>query len=266
MINNAPAVLLMLLVVSASVQGFDEALIEDHYRFVDLTHAYDSETIYWPTAPYEFEKESLAWGETEGGWFYSANGFRTPEHGGTHMDAPIHFHAERETVDQIPLERLIVPLIVIDVSENAAADRNYRLTTEDVTAFEAKHGRIPEGAVVALRTGWAQYWPDRNAYMGDDTPGDTSNLSFPSYGESATRLLMERKVAGLGVDTASIDFGQSADFIVHRIAAEQNVYGLENLANLDGLPPTGATIIALPMKIGGGSGGPVRAVALVPVK
>lgn len=258
------AVLLIVIGVTASAQ--DEALIEGYYTAVDLSHAYNGETIYWPTAPFEFEKETLSRGETAGGWFYSANTFRTPEHGGTHMDAPIHFHAERDTVDEISLEQLIAPAVVIDISEQSAADRNYRLSANDVQRFEAEHGVIPEGAAVLLRTGWAQYWPDRKAYMGDDTPGDTSNLSFPSYGESAARLLVERNVAGLGVDTASIDFGQSTDFIVHRIAAERNVYGLENLTNLDRLPPTGATIIALPMKIEGGSGGPVRAIALVPVK
>lgn len=242
----------------------DQVLVEGYYAAVDLTHAYNGETIYWPTAPYEFEKESLAWGETPGGWFYSANAFRTPEHGGTHMDAPIHFHADGDTVDEISLDQLIAPAVVIDVSEQSAADRNYRLSTDDVRRFEAEHGVIRSGTVVLLRTGWAQYWPDRKAYMGDDTPGETSRLSFPSYGEGAARLLIERKVAGLGVDTASIDYGQSADFIVHRIAAERNVYGLENLTNLDRLPPTGATIIALPIKIEGGSGGPVRAIALIP--
>jgi len=180
------------------------------------------------------------------------------------MDAPFHFHSEGQTVDEISLEQLIAPAVVIDVSEQSAADRNYRLSADDVQHFEAEHGVIPEGAVVLLRTGWAQYWPDRKVYMGDDTPGETSQLSFPSFGEDAARLLVERGIAGLGVDTASIDYGQSKDFIVHRIVAERNVYGLENLANLDRLPPTGATVIALPIKIEGGSGGPVRAIALIP--
>jgi kynurenine formamidase len=134
-----------------------------------------------------------------------------------------------------------------------------------VLAFEQAHGTIDPGTIVLLRTGWSRYWPDRRAYLGDDTPGDASGLRFPSYGEDAARLLVEeRRVAALGVDVASIDYGQSQDFVVHRIAAEHNVPGFENLTNLDKLPPRGAVLIALPMKIEGGSGGPLRAVAIVP--
>jgi kynurenine formamidase len=234
-------------------------------RLVDLTHAFDSSTIYWPTAPSPFVLERLAFGATPGGWFYAANAFAAPEHGGTHLDAPIHFAEGRLTSDRIPLERLIGPAVVIDVTRQAAADQDYRLTRQDVLAFESRHGRIPAGAIVLLRTGWSAKWPDRRAYLGDDTPNDASKLRFPSFGEDAARLLVEeRAVAALGADVASIDYGRSTDFIVHRIAAARDVYGLENLTNLDALPPSGAVVIALPMKIAGGSGGPVRAVALVP--
>ena len=149
----------------------------------------------------------------------------------------------------------------------AAADRNYRLTREDVGAFEKEHGAIARGAIVLVRTGWSRHWPDAKAYLGDDTPGDASKLSFPSYGVEAARLLVEdRGVGALGIDTASIDYGPSADFMVHRTAAARNVPGLENLTNLDRLPARGAVVIALPMKIEGGSGGPLRAIALVPGK
>lgn len=235
----------------------------DAGRLVDLTHPYNAETIFWPTSPSAFRLDTLFHGHTEGGWFYSANAFSTPEHGGTHLDAPIHFFEGRQTTDQIPLDRLIGPAVVIDISRQAAADADYRLTVEDVLAFEAAHGGIAEGSIVLLRTGWSTRWPDRRAYLGDDTPGDASRLHFPSYGEGAARLLVEaRRVSVLGADVASIDYGQSTDFMVHRIAAEHNVPGLENLANLDQLPPTGATVIALPMKIEGGSGGPVRVVAV----
>jgi kynurenine formamidase len=155
------------------------------------------------------------------------------------------------------------PGVVIDVREQAAADLDHRLTVEDVRRWEATHGPVPEGSIVLLHTGWGERWPDRARYLGDDTPGDASNLHFPSYGrESAEYLVRERGVGILGVDTASIDHGPSTDFIVHRIAGEANVPGLENVANLDRVPETGAWIIALPMKIAGGSGGPVRIVAL----
>ena len=234
-------------------------------RLVDLTHPFDEKTIYWPTSPSSFQLNRLAFGKTEGGYFYASNAFCTPEHGGTHLDAPIHFAEGRRTMDQIPVEQLIAPAVMIDVSAKAAADPDYRLTAEDVRAWEAKHGAVPQGAIVLLRTGWGQRWPDRKRYLGDDKPGDASNLHFPSYGAEAARLLVEQRKAGaIGVDTASIDHGPSKDFIVHQIANGANVFGLENIANLEEVPETGAWVIALPMKIAGGSGGPVRIVAVVP--
>ena len=234
-------------------------------RVVDLTYAFDEKTLYWPTSPTTFKLDRLAYGKTEGGYFYASNSFCAPEHGGTHLDAPIHFAEGKRTVDQIPAEQLIGAAVVIDVAAKAAADADYRLTLEDVRAWETAHGAIPPGAIVLLRTGWGARWPDRKRYFGDDKPGDASNLHFPSYGAEAARFLVEqRKVGALGVDTASIDHGPSKDFIVHQIATGANVPGLENVAHLEEVPPTGAWVIALPMKIAGGSGGPVRIVALVP--
>lgn len=236
-------------------------------RVVDLTYAFDDKTIYWPTSPSTFKLDRLSYGKTEAGFFYASNAICTPEHGGTHLDAPIHFAEGKRTADQIPLDQLMAPAVVIDVSAKAAADPDYRLTAEDVHAWEAKHGPIQKGTIVLLRTGWGKRWPDRKRYLGDDKPGDASNLHFPSYGAEAARYLVEqRKVGVLGVDTASIDHGPSKDFIVHQIANGANVPGLENVASLEEVPETGAWVIALPMKIAGGSGGPVRIVALVPGK
>ena len=234
-------------------------------RIVDLTHPFNARTLYWPTSPSTFRLDTLSFGMTPGGFFYSAYTFSSPEHGGTHLDAPIHFSRTGLTADRIPLEQLIAPAVVIDVTGKAARDADYRLTAEDVRQFEQRHGRIPAGAIVLLRTGWSRRWGDRKAYFGDDTPGDASNLHFPSYGTEAARVLVqERRVAALGADVASIDYGPSTDFAVHQLAAAANVPGLENLTNLHELPATGALIIALPVKIEGGSGGPVRVVALVP--
>lgn len=237
----------------------------DAYEIVDLTHPFNEETIYWPTSPTSFELDTLAYGRTPGSFFYSAFAFSTPEHGGTHLDAPIHFAEGAHTVDQIPLERLVGPAVVLDIAAQADADPDYRLTSDDVRAWEAEHGRVPEGAIVLLRTSWSRHWPDRRRYLGDDTPGDATNLRFPSYGEDAARLLVEeRRVAALGADVASIDYGRSTDFLVHRVAAARNVPGLENLNALERLPPTGALAFALPVLIEGGSGGPARVIALVP--
>jgi kynurenine formamidase len=232
---------------------------------VDLSHAFGPKTLYWPTSPTKFTLERLAFGQTEGGFFYAANSLCTPEHGGTHLDAPIHFSQRGRSTAEIPLEQLVAPAVVIDVSAQAAKNRDYLLTAQDVSAFEKQHGRISRGTIVLLKTGWSRYWPEAKSYLGDDTPGDASKLSFPSYGiDAAKQLVEERGVAALGIDTASIDYGKSKDFLVHRLAGANNVPGLENLTNLDQLPARGATVIALPMKIEGGSGGPLRAIALVP--
>ena len=254
----------LVATLSAATLGAQPAIDLERYRLVDLSHAFDESTLYWPTAPSRFVLERLSHGVTEAGYFYSANAFCAPEHGGTHLDAPVHFAEEAATVDQIAIERLVAPAVVIDVSSQAAEHPDYRLTRADLARFEERHGRVAAGSIVLLRTGWASRWPNALRYLGDDTPGDASDLHFPSFGEEAVAELLERGAVMLGVDTASIDHGPSSDFRVHRLAAAAGVPGLENLASLRDLPEVGAWLIALPMKIGGGSGGPVRVIALVP--
>jgi kynurenine formamidase len=261
----------LLLALFAVCYGADveptqaQAIDLAKYRVVDLTHPFDKNTIYWPTSPSGFELKPLHEGMTAKGFYYAAYTFCAPEHGGTHLDAPSHFAQGVWSSGQIPPDRFIGSAFVIDVSAKAEADPDYTLSVDDVLAFEAEHGKIPAGAIVLLRTGWSKRWPDKRAYLGDDTPGDASNLHFPSYGPEAVKLLIQdRRVSMIGVDTASIDPGNSADFPVHRLAAASDVAGLENLANLGELPQVGGTVIALPMKIAGGSGGPTRVIALVP--
>jgi kynurenine formamidase len=256
---------LALVFASTAAAVAAQPLDLSRYQLIDLSHAFGARTLYWPTSTSKFALTRDANGRTPGGWFYAANSVSTPEHGGTHLDAPRHFSESGQTTDQIPLQQLMAPAVVIDVTSLAAKDRDYRLTREAVLAFEQAHGTIARGTAVLLRTGWSRFWPEAKPYLGDDTPGDASKLSFPSFGVEAARLLVEeRGAAALGIDTASIDYGRSTDFQVHRVAAARNVPGFENLTNLDRLPPRGAVLIALPMKIEGGSGGPLRAIALVP--
>jgi len=254
------ALLVAIALVPATAQGLDIA----GAKVVDLTHPIDANTIFWPTEAKTFELTEEHKGITERGFFYAANRFCTPEHGGTHIDAPYHFSQGGESVAEIPADRLIGPAVVIDVAAKAAADRDYTLQSEDVTAWEAAHGRIAAGSIVLLRTGWSSRWPDKRAYLGDDTPGDASHLHFPSYGAEAARLLVDRGATVLGVDTASVDNGPSKDFLVHRVLGAANVAGLENVTNLDRLPPSGVWVVALPIKLARGSGAPARVIALVP--
>jgi kynurenine formamidase len=235
-------------------------------RIIDLTYAYDADTIYWPTAS-GFEMESDFKGMTEGGYYYEANTFRTAEHGGTHLDAPIHFAEGGQHADEIPLDRLIGPAVVIDVSKQAAADRDYQVSVKDFKAWEALHGQLPDGIIVLLRTGFGKFWPDPVTYMGTNARGEDAVplLHFPGLHPDAARWLVEhRSIHAIGLDTPSIDFGQSADFQSHRILFAKNIPVFENVAQLERLPATGFHVIALPMKIKGGSGGPLRIVAVVP--
>ncbi len=255
---------MMLAVLLALTLAAPAAALDlDTARLVDLTHPFDAQTIYWPTAR-PFALETVAGGVTPGGFWYAANNFCAAEHGGTHLDAPVHFAEGRWTADQIPLARLIGQAVVVDIGEKAARDPDALLGRDDLTRFEAAHGPIPARAIVLVRTGWDGRWPDRARYLGT-AAADATQLHFPGVSAEAARwLTTARRIHAIGIDTASIDHGPSRDFRAHRELGNANVPIFENLSGLAALPPRGALFIGLPMKIGGGSGGPLRAVALLP--
>jgi len=233
---------------------------------IDMSYPYNEQTIYWPTAP-GFKKNTDFEGITDKGFYYTAYTVTTAEHGGTHLDAPIHFFEGGHTVDEIPLERLIGSAVVIDVQEQAAHNRDYQITVRDIEDWEKANGKIPEDAIVLFRTGYGKYWPDRVGYLGTAGLGaeGVAKLHFPGiHPAAATFLVTQRSIKSVGIDTASIDFGQTTLFESHQHLFEANIPAFENVANLDKLPATGATVIALPMKIEGGSGGPLRIIGIVP--
>jgi len=240
-------------------------------EWVDLTYSFSESTTYWPTAD-GFQLDTVAFGTVDAGYFYSAFNFSSAEHGGTHLDAPVHFAEGHLAADEIPLDRLIGPAVVVDVQDrvrptSANADADYLVTAEDLQTWEAVHGRLPDGAILLLRTGWGSRYGDPTAYLGTELTGPDAvpELHFPGLDPDAARWLVgERAIAAFGIDTPSIDYGQSALFETHQVIYGADIPGFENVANLETLPPTGSFVVALPMKIEGGSGAPLRIVAFVP--
>ncbi len=243
-----------------------QALAFPRGELVDLTHLFNRRTIYWPTAK-RFRLQEVAHGHTEGGYFYSAYNFEGAEHGGTHLDAPIHFARRGRASHRIPLEDLTGAGIMVDVSRAALANPDYLVSVADLEAWEREHGRMARDSIVLLRTGYDRFWPDAERYLGTARRGAAAvpELRFPGLDPEAARwLVRERRVKAVGLDTASIDRGQSTEFLAHRVLGAAQVPVFENLANLDELPAEGFLVMALPMKIEGGSGGPLRAVAITP--
>jgi kynurenine formamidase len=238
--------LAVLVVVVTSACRSRQAPTFPGGTLVDLSHAYDAKAA---------------------GYYYAANDFATSEHGGTHIDSPIHFAQGRQTVDQIPLERLIGAAVIIDVTDAAAKDADYQVTSADIERAEARDGRIPDRAILLIRTGFSKRWPDAAAYLGTAERGvaAVAKLRFPGlHPTAAAWLIANRSIAAIGIDTASIDYGRSTLFESHRALFAKDIPAFENLTNLDRLPARGAHVVALPMKIAGGSGAPLRAIAVLP--
>ncbi len=235
-------------------------------KWVDLTHDFSNETIYWPTSD-PFKLETVFRGITEKGFFFEANKYSASEHGGTHIDSPVHFAEGKITVDKIPIESLVGPAVVIDVSGKAIADPDYQVGVHDILDWESANSEIPSGSILLIHTGYGKYWPDKVKYMGTDKPGPQGvrELHFPGlHPEASLWLVQNRKISAVGLDTPSIDYGQSEFFKSHQTLFEHNIPAFENVANLDLLPSRGAFVIALPMKIKDGSGAPLRIVAFIP--
>lgn len=233
------------------------------YRLVDLSHAFDETTVFWPTGQ-RFRHKQTAWGRQAAGYWYSAYDFAMSEHTGTHLDAPIHFAESGPAVGSIALEDLVGPLAVIDIRPQCAANPDYVARPADLEAHESRHGPIGAGMIVVFRTDWSRRWPDTLAYLGDDTPGSAESLQFPGISAEVATGLAERGVSTVGIDTASIDPGNSQDFSAHQVLAGASMPVLENVGNLSEVPARGAYLLAFPMKIGKGSGAPCRIAAMVP--
>jgi kynurenine formamidase len=252
------SVLLTLFSQNAHRDSMLEGVPSGKTRVLDLSYAINDKLVPWPGDEKFFEAKVNATIEKNG---YFTRSFWMLEHYGTHLDAPAHFPPGKTTVDQIPVKQLFGPAVVMDVRAESGKDADYQLAAARVEDWEKRHGRIPEGAIVLLRTGWASRWPDVQKYRNQDANG---KMHFPGFSVEAAKLLIERKVSGLGCDTLSIDPGTSSDFAVHRVALGAGLYHLENLAGMSELPETGAFLIVAPIKLEGGSGGPARVFALLP--
>jgi kynurenine formamidase len=255
---------LLLIVIFAVPAVAQRVPVLPTGRIVDLSHSFDASTVYWPTAE-GFKLETDFEGMTDKGYFYSAYRYSAAEHGGTHLDSPVHFAKGRHTVDEIPLDQLMGNGIVIDVTSECASNPDYQVSVADFEKWEKRNGRIRPGTIVLLHTGFGKRYPDRKSYLGTDERGADAvpKLHFPGLDPAAARWLTQnRSIKAIGLDTASIDYGQSTLFESHRALFEKNIPAFENVANLDQLPAKGFSVIALPMKIKGGSGGPLRIVAI----
>ena len=226
---------------------------------IDLTHTLDGRSPNWEgTEESPFRATELGNIVRDG---YYSRVFSTQEHYGTHLDAPAHFCATGWTVERIPAERLVRPLAAIDVSEQATSDADYEVSLNDIRDWEAIHGAIPSGAVVCARTGWERHWNSSKQYRNEQPDGLTH---YPGFSlEAAKFLVKDRGAVGLGIDTMSVELGATTTYPVHLFTSSQNVYHLENLANLASVPATGAMVVVAPIKLENGSGGPARVLALM---
>jgi kynurenine formamidase len=254
--------IIFLVLIACNRKNLTEQLQSS--RWIDLTHPFDSATVYWPTNV-KFRHDTVFCGMTEKGYFYSSFKYSAEEHGGTHFDAPLHFWQSGQSIEQVTVDRLHGPCVLINVTSQSTVNRDYQVSQQDLEGWETAHGRIPDNSIVLLYSGFGKFWSNHLKYTGTLKSGKQGvvELHFPGLSPSAAMWLTQnRKIHSVGIDTPSIDYGQSVDFMAHRILCENGITICENLANLDQVPAQGAYIIALPMKIKGGSGSPLRIVAV----
>lgn len=256
---------LPLVILSCTAQSNQPNNKSTSQTIIDLSHDYSEETVYWVTEE-GFKLDTAFKGITDKGYYYTANSFKSAEHGGTHLDAPIHFSEGRQSVDEIPLEKLMGPAVKVDVSDRADNSPDYLISVEDLMLWEKEHGQIPDNSIVLLYTGHSKYYPDLIQYLGTDHKGADAikELHFPGLSPEAAQWIVEnRSINAIGIDTPSIDYGQSTLFESHVTLLSENIPVFENLASLERLPASGFDVIALPMKIKKGSGGPLRIIAIL---
>lgn len=236
-------------------------------KFVDLTHSFEPGIPHWPGFPDE-RRTTLFW-YTEGvgtlGSGFYAQEFCHVGQWGTHVDPPAHFIQGLRTVDEIDVKEMIMPLVVLDVHEKVAQNPDYTITMDDVKAWEAKYGPIPEGAFVAMRTDWSKRWPDMAAMQNKDTEGIAH---YPGWSLDVLKYLYEeRKITASGHETTDTDPGiatSKGDYSLEAYILNQNHYQIELLTNLDQVPEAGALVVVSFPKPKGGSGFPARVFAILP--
>jgi kynurenine formamidase len=229
------------------------------HSVIDLTHTLNDRSPNWEgTEESPFRAVELGNLERDG---YYSRGFTTQEHYGTHLDAPAHFAASAWTVDQIPADRLVRPLVVIGVRSQVKSNPDCEVAVHDIAAWEEAHGTIPTASVVFAYTGWDERWVSQQEYRNVGSDGLTH---YPGFSlEAATFLVESRHIVGLGIDTMSVEKGTTDTYPVHQFTSQRNIYHVENLANLGLVPPAGATVVVAPIKLEDGSGGPARVIALL---
>lgn len=260
-----PPILLLFLCFACTDKKDSLADMINKGHWIDLSYDFSEQTLYWPNNPTGFRLDTLAEGTTPGGYYYSSYSICAPEHGGTHLDAPVHFAANGLTSDQLGIDRLTGDAVVIDVSDTTLKNADYLVTENDILQWEKKNGPVSEGMIIIFKTGYGQFYPDAAKYFGTPKKGaeGIADLHFPGIDPGAAQWMVRRKTKAVGIDTPSIDFGQSKDFKTHQVLMGVNIPAFENVANVDKLPATGTYIVALPMKIKNGSGGPLRIIGWV---